>query len=348
MRESEAKYRLIAERISDMIGVTDRSGTITYFSPSVSTIFGIAPEEIQSRHFLTIVADEDKQRVLEAFRTIVEEKTPQQVNFSSPYRNGTKLILEAKGSPVVDEEGRVEKVVMLIRDITTQVQTELFLRKIENLSIIGHLAAGVAHEIRNPVTSIKGFLQLLRREHGKQEYFDIMLAEFHQLENILREFVFLTQEQYNHYEPYVIGTILQQVVAELQTESSPDKVVFHCEIPEPIWIWCDPGQIKQVFVNLLTNAMEAMPEGGSILIEQRLGEADQVAIRIVDQGCGISEERLQRLGEPFSSTKEKGIGLMICYKIIQFHRGFIHFSSCPDKGTTVDVFFPVFKVRSTL
>ncbi|CAM3224816.1 EAL domain-containing protein [Brevibacillus invocatus] len=350
LRESEANYRLITENMSDLVCVLDHQGSITYASPAVFSVLGYKHEEMKEHHVLVMVAAEHKEKMSSIIAEIFNQKQARHIKFSSIHRDGSNLILEAKGTPVMSEDGNVEKVILVVRNITYQVQVEDFIRKTETLSVIGHLAAVLAHEIRNPVTSIKGFVQLLKGEHSKQEYFDIMLAEFHQLEKILREFIFLTQRQSNHFEASNISHILLQAISDLDEKAKQGQVCIVNECTEPVSIWCDSSQIRHVFVTLISNAIDSMPNGGVVRIIQRLEGDDQVLIRIVDQGCGMSEERLHRLGEPFYSTKEKGtgLGLMISYKIIEYHQGVIHFFSSPNQGTTVDVYFPINQVRSNL
>lgn len=348
LRRSEAMFRLIAEHMSDILAVLDRQGMIQYVSPSVKTNLGTAPEELEGRHLLSVVSKEQRQKVKQAFAEILEGKQPRQVHISCVHPNGTKIILEAKGTPVIQENRDVTQVVVLVRNITAQLQAEEFLRKMDKISVVGHLVAGVAHEIRNPVTSIKGFVQLLKHDHGKQEYFDIMQEEFQQLENILREFVALTQHRTNHFEWEEIVTILRGVSSCLMEKTAIHKMELDLPEEKTLQIWCDQGQIRQVFTNLLSNAMESMPDGGTIRIQVRPEDPDKVMVRIVDEGCGMCDERIKRLGEPFYSTKEKGtgLGLMISYKIIAYHQGSIHFSSVPGKGTTVEVYLPTKKAHS--
>lgn len=348
-RVSEAKYRLIAENISDMIVVIDCHGYVTYVSPSVHTVLEVSPEVFLHQHLQTILPSEQLKRVWQTFQEIMEWKLPRAVTFSCQHRNGSKLILEAKGTPVQNEQAEVEQIVFIIRNSTAQVQAEEFLRKMDKIDVVGQLAAGVAHEIRNPVTSIKGFVQLLRRDQWKSEYFDIMLAEFHQLESILREFVFLTQQRSHQFESQNLAQLLRSVPQVAQEEAPAHQMVLEIDDVEETWLWCDQSQIRQVFIHLLSNAVESMPDGGTIRIRALRSGHDQVMIQIVDKGCGMSEERLKRLGEPFYSTKEKGtgLGLMITYKIIQYHDGYIHFSSAPNQGTKVEVYLPLNRPTDT-
>jgi PAS domain S-box-containing protein len=340
---NEWPYRMIAENLSDIIVIINSQGIITYISPSVQSVLEIAPDEVVNRHLLAVLPLETGRLVMQTIRQITLEKQPRLITFTCPDRNGKKITLEAKGTPVNQEEHETNQVIFIIRNHTKHVQTEEFLQKIDKLSVIGQMAAGVAHEIRNPVTSIKGFVQLLRRDQWKREYFDIMQAEFHQLESVLREYVFLSRECTEPYEPKNLAHLLRQVTRLVQVKLERHHLVLDVKEVEGTTIWCDQNQIQQLFMNLLSNSVESMQDGGTIHIVARRKESEQVMIRIIDHGCGMAEERLKRLGEPFYSTKEKGtgLGLMICYKIMQAHDGYIHFSSTPNKGTTVEVSFPL-------
>lgn len=347
---NEGPYRMIAENLSDIIVIINSQGIITYISPSVQSVLEIAPDEVVNRHLLAVLPLETGRLVMQTIRQIMVEKQPRLITFSCPDRNGKKITLEAKGTPVIQEEHETNQVIFIIRNHTEHVQTEEFLQKMDKLSVIGQMAAGVAHEIRNPVTSIKGFVQLLRRDQWKREYFDIMQAEFHQLESVLREYVFLSRECTEPYEPINVADLLREVTRLVQVKLERHHLVLDVQEVEGTMIWCDQNQIQQLFMNLLSNSVEAMQDGGTIHIVARRNGSEQVMIRIIDQGCGMAEERLKRLGEPFYSTKEKGtgLGLMICYKIIQAHDGYIHFSSTPNKGTTVEVSFPLGKSNPRL
>ncbi|MFS0555707.1 EAL domain-containing protein [Brevibacillus sp. 179-C9.3 HS] len=340
---NESPYRMIAENLSDIIVIINSQGLITYISPSVQSVLEIAPDEVVNRPLLALLLLETGRLVMQTIRQITVEKQPRLITFTCPGRNGNKITLEAKGTPVIHEEQETNQVIFIIRNHTKHVQTEEFLQKMDKLSVVGQMVAGVAHEIRNPVTSIKGFVQLLRRDQWKREYFDIMLAEFHQLENVLREYVFLSRNSTEPYERMNIADLLRNAASKVQVTLDRHHLELDIKEVEGTMIWCDQNQILQLFNNLLTNAVESMKDGGTIHIIARLKESEQVMIKIVDEGCGMAEARLKRLGEPFYSTKEKGtgLGLMICYKIIQAHDGYIHFSSTPNKGTTVQVYFPL-------
>lgn len=248
--------------------------------------------------------------------------------------------------PIFIHNGKRKAMVIIGRDITERKKTEELLRMSDKLSAVGELAAGVAHEIRNPLTALKGFIQLLQAsDNGNNYYYEIMLSELERINSIVGELLLLAKPQVVSFVKRDLISLLGNVISLLGTQAIMRKVEIRTSFEmEHLSISCVENQLKQVFINLLKNAVEAMPPcGGVITIRVMRQEPDHVIIRIIDQGCGIPEESLSRLGEPFFTTKEKGtgLGLMVSYKIIQNHRGTITFSSQVGKGTTVDIALPL-------
>lgn len=239
---------------------------------------------------------------------------------------------------------------VIIRDITERKKTEELLNKSDTLAAIGQLAAGVAHEVRNPLTVIKGFIQLFQiNKEDQEKYFDLMLSEIERIEAILQEFLSIAKTDEIPTEKKNIYKIFENVVSLINTKA----IMINIQVEliadsSEIIIECSENQLKQVFINILQNSIEAMPDGGKISIHMKEMNEDGVIIDIVDEGIGIPEERIKRLGEPFYSTKEKGtgIGLMLSYKIIESHQGAISIMSDVGVGTTVTIYLP--KTQSEL
>lgn len=223
-------------------------------------------------------------------------------------------------------------------------KTEEIVRKSEMLSMIGQMAAGVAHEIRNPLTSIKGFLQFIQSNESRStEYFSIMLAELGRIEFIISEFLVLAQPQLVKKERKNLIHLLQNIIVLVETHAILNNVqVFLHFDPELPLIMCEESQLKQAFINIMKNAIEAMPDGGELLITAMSDGGERVTVQFIDDGVGVPEEIMPRLGEPFYTTKEKGtgLGLMVSYKIVENHRGHINVRSKPHKGTTVEIQLP--------
>jgi signal transduction histidine kinase len=213
--------------------------------------------------------------------------------------------------------------------------------------VLGELAAGIAHEVRNPLTTLKGFLQLIEKdvESENKLYVKLMLDEVNRIEQITNEFMAVAKPQALLYKPENISIIIKQVIALLQPQALLHGVQIHLD-EEPIPpVFCEKNHLKQVFINLMKNAFEAMPKGGHLTIKIEQENEEKVTICFIDTGSGIPKEALKKLGEPFFTLKEKGngLGLMMCKKIIQQHQGDIEVTSEVNKGTTFKIILPVYK-----
>ncbi|MFJ8530039.1 BA3702 family sensor histidine kinase [Bacillus sp. NPDC094106] len=267
------------------------------------------------------------------------------------HRSTSNLILNISKVPLFHSDGSRKGLIVMGRDVTELKETEKLLRKSEKLAVVGQLTAGIAHEIRNPLTSLKGFLTLLKPEITEQNkwYVDVMLSEISQMESITSQFMAMSKPQVLSIHSCQIETLIEEVVTFILPTAimhSVHIIMDHSSaMPK---IQCDGNQLKQVFINILKNAIEAMLDGGNIFIQTQTLEDDFILIRIIDEGCGIPKDRISRLGEPFYSLKEKGtgLGLMMCYKIIEEHHGKLHVSSELNKGTTVEVRLPIFPAQN--
>ncbi|WP_324254099.1 ATP-binding protein [Paenibacillus sp. 1001270B_150601_E10] len=233
----------------------------------------------------------------------------------------------------------------IFKDITRERLEEERLMQSEKLNTAGQLAAGIAHEIRNPLTSINGFLKLMRStDHNKQLYFDIIESELKRIELIVGELLVLSKPQSSAASrPVDVMLILHQTVTLMKVQSAFKNIEIMIKADaESIWIHGEGNQIKQVFINLLKNGIEAMGNNGCIHIYAEL-TTYEVHIHVQDQGAGMTAEQINSLGQPFYTTKESGTGLgyMITQNIIHNHNGSITVDSVPLIGTTFTVTLPL-------
>lgn len=213
----------------------------------------------------------------------------------------------------------------------------------DKIRIIGRLAAGVAHEIKNPLTSIKGFVQLLDQGANKSEYYSMIYSEITEVEEIVNRLIRLAETQSVNFRINDIGLILERTMMRMNDLALSKAIKINSSLAEDFLpIYCDDVQLQQAIENIIKNAIEASAWNEKIYISCKTYES-HVHIVIKDQGVGISDERIMHLFEPFYCIKEKGtgFGLMISQKIIQEHNGTIHVESEVGTGTKVNIFLPL-------
>lgn len=345
LRKSETKFKLIAENLTEIIGIISPDGSFEYISPACFLIIGYVPEQLVGKHPHSFIHPDDLAKLQCKHETSRLPLTGSFDEVRIQHKDGRWVVIEAHYIPIVGEDGTTEKALFVARDITEKKQTEDLLRKSEKLSIVGQLAAGVAHEIRNPLTSLKGFLQLIQSRTSEfHEYFDIMLSELERINNIVSEFMLISKPHVSQFRRVDFRCMMNDVISLINTQAIMNNVQIIMRLEtEKTELIADENQLKQVFINLLKNAIEAMPDGGDICICIAIHNNDFLVVTVTDTGCGIPQERILQLGEPFYTTKEKGtgLGLMVSYKIIEAHRGKIRINSELNRGTSVEVMLPV-------
>lgn len=349
LQESEMKYRTLFEQATDAVYLVElnKENRMPVRFIEVNNVgcerFGYSREVLLSMSFYDIISP-NSNMLINITGKIREGKSRFTVQDEYVFKTGKKMNTEF--SVHVFNLGEKEVFLAISRDITERIKTEELLRKSEKLAVVGQLATAIAHEIRNPLTSIKGFLKLLEATVDKdnQWYVDVMKSEMEQIQVITNEFMTVAKTEAVKVQPHDLNSLLRQVTVLLQSQAMMNnvyiKVKENSEIPP---IPCEANQIKQMFINILKNAIESMPNGGQVIVQMEQGNDDHVYIRFLDNGCGIPKDRIPFLGEPFYSTKEKGIGLglMTCYKIAYSHQGKIFIESEEDRGTMVEVIVPV-------
>ncbi|WP_312473419.1 PAS domain S-box protein [Neobacillus sp.] len=341
LKRTRELYKLITENTEDMIKVYSKDKKIVYASPSHERALGYTPEQLIGRDVFDIISPDDREHFERVFQKLVETNEPQL--FQVKVLTGDKEFIysESNLSPIYNEQKEIESYVSVGRNITDRVRNDHALRNLDRLSIIGQLAAGVAHEIRNPLTSLKGFSKLLKSTPNKEKqehYLSIIMNELDRIDIIVNEFMSLAKPQAIQYERESLNLILESTVNILYPQALLHNVqiINHYQAND-IDLLCSPHQLKQVFVNFIKNAIEAMPNGGEIHIKVEKVEGNKVLIRIFDEGIGIATDLLRYLGTPFYTTKDKGIGLglTVSNKIIQEHNGTMKIESQLGQGTTI-------------
>ncbi|AZB41080.1 PAS domain S-box protein [Bacillus sp. FJAT-42376] len=344
LRSSEKKYRLLAEHSSDLVMLHDPDGTYQYLSPSFKTLLGYEPSQLIGCSPYDYIHSEDIPIVRKHHLQLAEKKIMMPlVSYRVRKLDGSYIWVETDIKPVVDEKtGELTELISISRDVQQRIDTYELLRKSERLAIVGQMAAAVAHEIRNPLTPIKGFITLLSKTKEYNPVFiDVILNEIKRIETIITEFLAMAKPNNRKMNHIQVNDLVKQVVHLIQTEALMEnkQITLHLEATPPVS--GDENSLKQVFLNVLRNALESLAAQGTVSIST-FTEGGLACIQIQDNGCGIPQERLAKIGEPFYSTKEKGtgLGLMTSLNIIENHQGRMEIQSEEGEGTTVKIYLP--------
>lgn len=349
LRSTKQYLESFVNHTSDAIHVADLSSRIIQVNRAFEKMYGWTMEESMGQPLHNVPDDYLKSQMeLEAIvlrgGSVTDFET---VRFT---KAGTLVDLSLTISPIHDESGSIIAIACISRNITSRKQSEEMIRRSEKLSVVGQIAAGVAHEVRNPLTTLRGFVQLQKQSGSlTPKHLDIMLAELDQINMIVSEFLIFAKPQASSYQPVNVETILRDMMMLLESEAKMAKVqlILHADtdLPEVLG---EANQLKQVFVNVMKNGIESMTGGGEFHVELKQQTNNTVILRFIDQGCGIASEDLQRLGEPFFTRKVSGngLGLMVSQQIIGGHKGTIIFRSDVGKGTCVEIKLPIAAEKS--
>ncbi|RXT05650.1 PAS domain S-box protein [Ammoniphilus sp. CFH 90114] len=345
LKQKTQQLEFLIDHNVDPILIFSLQGNVIRVNKAFEETFGWSKVEILSLglYQLPIVPTEYLHEVRECEAEVRRGKQIIGLETRRLRKDGQILNVMLYISPIEDAKGNLNGWSVTLRDITAWKRSQELLQNTEKLSVAGQLAAGIAHEIRNPITAIKGFVQLMRSGYGeKKEYFDIMSSEIERIEHILSELLILAKPQVSRFESKDIRSLIAQVITLLDTQAILKNVEIVTEVhSEFTHLPCDENQLKQVFINFIKNAIEAMPTGGKLLIQIQSTNREILFIRFIDEGIGMPEEVLAKLGQPFFTTKDKGTGLgyMISKKIIENHFGEVHIRSELNKGTTIEISF---------
>ena len=344
--QQTSELELIFQALPDLCFLTEDDGTIIDYKAGSPTKFYVPAEAFMGKKFYDVLPSPVAQQFQEAISQVKEKGTNVIVEYPLTL-NGSVDFFEARCLPLLQD-----KIMIIVRDITERKKTEELLNKSDTLAAIGQLAAGVAHEVRNPLTVIKGFIQLFQiNKEDQEKYFNLMLSEIERIEAILQEFLSIAKTDEINTEKKNIYQIFKNVVSLMNTKAIMTNIQVELFTDtKDIIIECSENQLKQVFINILQNSIEAMPDGGRISIHIKEIGKDGIIISVIDKGIGIPEERIKRLEETFYSKKKKGtgIGLMLSYKIIESHQGNISIMSEVGVGTTVTIYLPKIQSKKPL
>ncbi len=378
LKKSEIHFRSLIENAPDIIMILDEEGVVTYGSPSLSRVLGYEPELLLGKNSMDFIHENDAPATSVALTSMIQTpRVPVSTEFRFLHKNGLWLMIEAVGKSVPDEKNKA-KIILNLRDITDRHNTEealkentLRLLKIqaelqrtqqkiieqERLSALGQMASGIAHDFSNALMPVLGFCELLLKypenlndKEKVVEYLKMINTAATDAKNIvgrLREFYRKRKEGevftlLNLKDLIEKAILLTQPKWKDQALSGGKTIAIETELNE-IEVWGNASSLREVLTNLIFNAVDAMPEGGTLRFRGQVQDGFEV-LEISDTGVGMTEETQKRCFEPFFSTKGKGgtgLGLSMVYGIVRRHEGSIEIKSSHGHGTTFVIKLPL-------
>ena len=362
-RESEERFRLLAENSPDIIISLDQRGYISYVNPIVEKILGYTPHELAGKSLLVMAREQETGEYTRQFRKIRNGETIVDYTGVLVHKNGSVRHFIFCGAPATDGQGNMMGIEGFLKDITARRNLEFQLQQVQKLEAVGTLAGGVAHDFNNILTAIRGSLDISLLMVGQN---DPILKNLQQIEkavtrasDLTRQLLFFSRRQLVEMAPLNLNQSVDnilRIIERLIGENIAIRVDLAADL-QPVM--ADGGNIEQVIMNLMINARDAMPEGGAITIRTRNATVGHEYVRahsyarpgkfvcfsLEDTGIGMDSQTAERIFEPFFTTKEQGkgtgLGLAVVYGIVKKHKGWIVADSRPGEGTVFTIFFPV-------
>jgi two-component system sensor histidine kinase PilS (NtrC family) len=343
-------HRSIIESVDTGILTVNLRGQIKSLNRAAAEITGLSFHKIENQKFSDIFPDCPplrEQQNADGNRSLA--KTRFEMAFLTG--DGKKLLLGGSVSPLKDSSGFTIGNIVIFQDLTAINEMKESLEKSRRLAFIGEMAAGLAHEIRNPLASISGSIQMLKGDLARNDtnarLMQIIIRGKDQLESFLKDFLLMARPAPGVREALDIKETIKDVIESLRCVPDWNELLEVTVVltDDPIFIYANKTEIRQIIWNLILNAVQAMPEGGGLRVEAcpvEIEGREGTEIRIGDTGCGIGNQDLQRVFEPFYTTRDTGtgLGLAVVNRIIEAYRGRIHMQSEPGKGTVFTIWLP--------
>jgi len=337
----------ILRSVGSGIVTMDMGGTVTSWNNAAEQITGYRLDEIRER-WKTVFGD-----CIKGLFGQSDDLKLRPVRFEGEItkRDGSRATLGFTASLLKDDRETVRGIILTFQDITRLIEMEDRMRRQERLATVGSLAAGIAHEIRNPLASLSGSIQMLREDlqlnEDNRRLMDIVLRETDRLNTIITEFLDYARPKPLSRMSMPLAMVLQETVDLLRNSRDfREGLTVSCKVDPGLRVLGDPQRLRQVFWNLLINAAQAMRHGGTLTITASPAGSgavhDEVVMSVADTGDGIAAGDVAKVFDPFFTTKADGtgLGLAIAYRIISDHEGRIDVRSEQGRGTTFTIWLP--------
>jgi two-component system, sporulation sensor kinase E len=342
--ESEHRYNSLFDLNPEGVFVIGPDRNFIKANKSIEIITGYTLEELQIIPYTNLLKENQIQNSLNFLKRVMDGETVKHP-LTIYHKDGHEVELEITSLPY-SIKNNITAVIGIAKDLTSIHEAQDFKEKAQTLAYVGELASGLAHEIRNPLTSIKGFAQLFLSQNSlddKNHFLGIMLRETERINFIISQLMILAKPHMIIQKEHDLNQVLKRSFKFLDDEADFHTTTFQLELPQtPVFFKCEENLMTQLFLNILKNALEAIPSWGTISVSLKQ-DSENILISIQDDGPGIPDHIKPMLGQPFYTTKDSnpGLGLLICYQIAQHHGGTMNIESQEGCGTTVSLTFPI-------
>ncbi|WP_373203172.1 two-component system sensor histidine kinase AtoS [Citrobacter amalonaticus] len=344
LRETKTLNDLIIENAADGVIAIDRQGDVTTMNPAAEMITGYTLNELVGRPYATLFSDPHFASPVLDTLAHGTEHLAQEVSF--PARDRT-IELSVTTSRIHNPNGELIGALVIFSDLTARKETQRRLAQTERLATLGELMAGVAHEVRNPLTAIRGYVQIIRQQTSlpvHQEYLSVVLKEIDSINKVIQQLLDFSRPRQSQWQQVLLNSLIEETLILVQTSGVQARITFNFEQDTGLpAIVADRELLKQVILNLLINAVQAINARGEIRIRTWQYSATQQAVAIEDNGGGIDIALQKKIFDPFFTTKASGtgLGLALSQRIINAHQGDIHVASMPGCGATFTLILPI-------
>jgi two-component system nitrogen regulation sensor histidine kinase GlnL len=350
---------LVLDNIDRAVIALASDGRVTLFNPAAEAYFDLADRHALGHHYEELFAGQTAllylvRTALHDGRSITDDES-----ITLPRPKSSPLPVSVYAAPIFSRQGRQDGAVLIIRDLSRVRELEETVRRADRQAMLATLAAGLAHEIKNPLGGIKGAAQLLALELPPEsplrDYTRVMIKETERVNGIIEELMDLGKPRSTNMGEVDLARIIGDIILLQREATGEQQIDFFLSLDPSIPpVHGDEQLLTRLFLNLIKNAREAIAGAGRVDVETKISAeyhlmapgnrpCPLVVVKVRDTGCGISAEELERIFTPYYTTKIKGsgLGLAICQKIVEDHRGFLKIASIPGHGTEVTVWLPL-------
>jgi len=357
LKQSEERYRLLVENSNDLIYTLDSYSRITFVNQNISVLTGYTPAELRGKSVFDILTPESQKKAIAQIRTLVKTSRALVEDLEILAKNGGGKTIMVNIQPIHDAEGKITGFQGIARDISERRQQREQMIHSEKLATVGLIASGIAHEIGTPLNIISGNAEFLLADlpdqHPMREELETIIDQCQRISDQVKNLLDFARPSSLEFAPLNISEIIHDTLRLLKHMIKPGHNIQLNLTPDLPPLMGDKYRLRQLFTNLLLNAFQAMPTGGSLQINTTLLSASTafrietpcICIQIKDSGRGIEKENLKSIFDPFFTTKAMGqgtgLGLAVCLRIVKDHAGRIEVESEVNRGATFTIHLPL-------